>query len=167
MFEIVLFPCPAWLLMLLFSFLWIRKCVCMLWVCSGLTGALEKPAVSGGCWTAVLTWLLVYLQQYWGQGFINLRVKRKGLFSPQTALHLRCWPANAPLKMQPPQTPGRAGQDRLKGERLKYHTDQPLPKWRDAWCAVLCLISNWAQLLGTCWTTVRCLSSNEFSIATY
>lgn len=103
MFEIVLFPCAASLLMLLFSFLWSRKCVCMLWVCSGLTGALEKPAVSGGCWTAVLTWLLVYLQQYWGQCFINLRAKWRGLFSPLSIsaadLQMRLWKCN-PHRLQ-------------------------------------------------------------------
>lgn len=112
-------------------------------VCSGLTGALEKPAVSGGCWTAVLTWLLVYLQQCcWGQGFINLRAERRGLFSPLPALQLSCWPANVPLKTQPPKTPGMVGQDWMKMECWKCQADQSLPDWHDAWCAVLCLISN-------------------------
>lgn len=142
--------------------------VCMLWVCSGLTGALEKPAVSGGCWTAVLTWLLVYLQQCCGQGFINLRVKRRRLFSPVTALHLSCWPANASLKMQPPQTPGtgRAGWKGSVWSIVLTSLFQSGMMLDVLFCVSFQIKHNCFALvkqLCPCW----CLSSNEYYIATY
>lgn len=121
------------------GFLWSRKCVCMLWVCSGLTGALEKPAVSGGCWTAVLTWLLVYLQQCWGQGFINLRVKRRRLFSPLTALHLSCWPANAPRKCNPHRLQGQLG----LAERGAFEVLYWPASSKVAWCLMCCFVSHY------------------------
>ncbi len=120
LFEIVLFLRAVWLLMFSVE-VWLG-----LWRSVGLL-------FWHGGW---------YIYRSAGAKASSISERREGGSFPHYLLSSQLLTCKCASEMQPPQTPGTAGQDWMKVECLKCQADQSLPDWHDAWCAVLCLISN-------------------------